>query len=277
MANDMFSNKGRDCQGDNERFAALSEALKGLDLTKLDLVPGPPLSGVSPPELPPRHSAFGEPDEAERVRRNAYYETHWPEYREKAIQELAASLLNKEPLMRLNLSSGKVLEVRSGTYVDADNICTRGHESYSVNATAIGEEATTFFRVVSFADTPLEPVGYYFVKKYYENDEFSVYQDHTGQRFVGEVKFVYVSEEQRGQHLGAMMSSLASVEIADDPQVEILNLQVANEKVATLLASLGFQPSGKATYGYADYRIDLTEDRTANRAAFQGYLDRRCQ
>jgi hypothetical protein len=213
-------------------------------------------------------------DSEEQKRQNAYYEEHWPEYRDRAIQDLSSALIQREPIDSIELNDGRTLEVRSANYNDADNICTRDHIIYSVNAVAIGKENTSLFRIMSFADTPLEPLGYFFIKKYFENDEYSVYKDHEGQRFVGEVKFVYVSESQRGQHFGSIISSLASIEIIDDPSIEVLNLQVANDKVTKFLDALGFQPDGTAAYGYDNYMIDLTQDRGGVRKKFQSYIDK---
>jgi GNAT superfamily N-acetyltransferase len=212
-----------------------------------------------------------ERNDSERQRQNAYFEQHWPEYRDMAIVELRASLGAKPPVAKQQLSSGKTLEFRVGNYKDADNINMRDHEFYSTTALAINREGTSSFRIASFSDSPLEPVGFYFVMNYFENDKYWTKRDHEGQRKVGEVKLIYVSPSSRGHKLGSILTANSALDIVDDESRDILRFEVANKRVEHVLSSLGFQPIGKATYGYDDFKIDLAE-REVVRQIFQQYL-----
>ena len=215
-----------------------------------------------------------EPNEAERRRQQQYYEEHWPEYRDRAVANLRESLEKSKVTKRITLKDGRILELREGTYKNADDVHTREHESYSVPALAIGQEEHSDFRITCFADKPYEPVGYYFIRRYPEDDEYNKKPFQGDETIVAESKLVYVAPNQRGQHLGSVLMALASLEAIDDPRVHILRRQVANEKIESILKKLGFHPSGKkTTYGYTDYSLDLRENREEARRIFQEYLD----
>ncbi len=219
-----------------------------------------------------------EPDDAERRRQQQYYEEHWPEYRNRAVENLRESLEKSKVTKRITLKDRRILELREGTYNNADDIHTREHESYSVPALAIGKEEHSDFRIACFADKPYEPVGYYFIRRYPEDDEYNTKPAQGDETIVAESKLVYVAPNQRGQHFGSVLMALASLEAIDDPRVHILRKQVANEKIESILKKLGFEPSGKkTTYGYTDYSLDLRENRESAREIFQKYLDQYTQ
>lgn len=220
--------------------------------------------------FPQRSNPFERTD-PERERQNAYFEQHWSEYRDRAIADLRVSLGSKQPIAQQQLNSGKTLEFRVGNYKDADNINMRDHEFYNTTTLAIGREGTSSFRIASFSDSPLEPVGFYFVMNYFENDEYWTKKDHEGQRKVGETKLIYVSQSARDHKLGSILIANSALDIVDDESRDILRFEVANERVGHILSSLGFQPVGKTAYGYDDFKIDLAE-REAVRQIFQQYL-----
>lgn len=216
-------------------------------------------------------------DEEER-RAQAYYEEHWPEYRDSAVANLRESLEHAKVTKRIIFKDGRILELREGTYKNADDIHIREHESYSVPALAIGKEKHSDFRIASFADNPYDPVGYYFIRRYPKDNEYHTKPHQNDETIVAESKLVYVSPSQRGQHVGSVLMALASLEAIDDPRVHILRRQVASEKIKSILKKLGFHPSGKKTpFGYTDYSLDLRENREGARDVFQTYLDQYTQ
>jgi GNAT superfamily N-acetyltransferase len=221
--------------------------------------------------LPQRSNPF-ERNDLEAQRHNAYFEQHWPEYRDSSIADLRESLGSKQPVAEQQLRSGKTLELRVGNYNDADNINMRDHEFYSTTSLAIGRGDTSYFRIASLSYSPLEPVGFYFVMKYPEGDEHWTKKNPEGKRLVGESKLVYVSPNSRGQHLGSILMACSFLDIIDDETIELARGQVANPKMEHALLRLGFKPVGKASYGYEDFTIDLKE-REAVRQIFQKYLN----
>src|SRR3989338_10920759 len=180
--------------------------------------------------LPQRSNPF-ERNDLEAQRQNAYFKQHWPEYRDRAVADLRASLGSKQPVAEQKLSSGKTLELRVGDYKDSDNINMRDHQFYSTTALAIGREGTSFFRIASFSDSTHEPVGFYFVMKYPEGDEHWTQKNPEGKRLVGESKLVYVSPNSRGQHLGSVLMANSFLDIIDDESIELARGQVANFKM----------------------------------------------
>lgn len=214
-------------------------------------------------------------DEAERKREQQYYETHWPEYRDRAVANLRESLEKSKVTKRITLKDGRMLELREGTYKNANDIHIREHESYSVPGLAISQKEHCDFRIACFADKPYEPIGYYFIRRYPEDDVHNTKPVQGDETIVAESQFVYVAPNQRDQHLGSILMALSWLDAIDDPRVNILHEQVANKKIESILPRLGFLPSGKkTTYGYTDFILDVRENRENARIIFQEYLDR---
>ena len=202
-----------------------------------------------------------------------YYEAHWPENRDRAVANLRESLEKSKVTKRITLKDGRILELREGTDKNADDIHTREHESYSVPALAIDKEEHSDFRIACFADKPYEPVGYYFIRRYPENNEYNIKPVQGDETIVAESKLVYVAPNQRDQHLGSVLMAMSWLDAIDDPRVNILREQVANKKIESILPRLGFTLSGnKTTYGYTDYILDVRENREEDRRIFQDGL-----
>lgn len=208
-------------------------------------------------------------DDAKERKLEEYYEKHLPAYSNEAIKNLQKSLEKAKIINKTILKDGRIIELREGTYEDADYIhgsvpfLAIDHEEYSDN-----------LRIACFNNNPYEPIGYYFIRKYLKNNEFNQKSLCGDETIIAELKLVYVAPGQRKQHLGSILTTLAFLEVIDDQRVDILRGQVANEKIDSILQKLGFLPSGEKTiYGYNNYLLDLRKDRANLRKIFQEYIE----
>lgn len=200
--------------------------------------------------------------------RTAYSESP---HKVKAIAELN-SLNQKRPVNAYQLKDGRVLELRIGSEKDAENILTRDHKNYSI----YGSENPDV-RIVSFSDSPSDPIGFYIITSYFENDKYWLKDEHDGQKMVGEQRLIYVSPKHRGQHLGSILTMSSVLESLDDSAIDTLKFEVANERIGNVLQRLGYMPAGKTSYGYDEYKIDLQGRKNAVREVFQQQLNQHLQ
>jgi len=61
-----------------------------------------------------------------------------------------------QPVEQRQLSSGKIIEFRIGTYENVHDINMRDHAFYSTIELGIGRNDTSYFMTASFSDLPLD-------------------------------------------------------------------------------------------------------------------------
>jgi len=182
----------------------------------------------------------------------------------QGITGLEKSLSKKEIVGSLNLKSDKTLEFKLGDEEDAKNIFkAEGFDYPKVILLPIISDDPSYFKIASFSDNPLKPVGFYFVMSEKENNNL-----------VGEPKYVYVCKNFTGNKLGSILTANSALDIIDDEKHDVLRYHIVRDGlIGKILQNLGFESCGKSEKGYNRFDINL-EKRSEVRDTFQDYLNK---
>lgn len=173
--------------------------------------------------------------------------------------------LSKKPLIgSLNLKSGENLEFKLGDGEDAKNIFRVECLDYpKIILLPIISDDPSYFKIASFSNNPLKPVGFYLVMGEKEDN-----------KIIGEPKYVRVCRKFTGNKLGSILTANSALDVIDDEKHDVLRYHIIkNGIIGKILQNLGFESCGKSEKGYDRFDINLKK-RSEVRDIFQDYLNK---